>query len=236
MLRKKQDKVKILLLGILGLIIPQFISAQEDFQKELCWGLNGGVSISSVNFNPNPTGRQNSLIQGVGGLTVRYISEKYFGLQCELNYSQRGWEETFPNFSELYYRRSLDYIEFPILTHLTFSVSKRLSAIFNLGPQLGYLLSEKIDSNMDAANFEYIPSYYAQKGQNRFDWGLCFGGGLEFRTNSGSFILDGRYYFGLSDVFTNSKINPTYYFAASSNQIISVKFTYLFKLNNKFGK
>lgn len=34
-----------------------------------------------------------------GGLTARYISEKYFamicGVQVELNYAQRGWDEKF---------------------------------------------------------------------------------------------------------------------------------------------
>ena len=92
-LQEKQGKFNIFLLGILlGLVIPQFVSAQNNFQKELSWGLNGGISISSVNFI-NPGVRQNSLLRGVGGVSLRYISENNFGIQCEINYSQRGWQE-----------------------------------------------------------------------------------------------------------------------------------------------
>ncbi len=51
MLQEKQDKFKILLLGIL-LVISQLVSAQNNFQREMYFGLNGGVAISSVRFNP----------------------------------------------------------------------------------------------------------------------------------------------------------------------------------------
>lgn len=239
MLQEKQDKFKIILLGIIFLsIIPQFVSAQNDFQKEFNWGVNGGVAISSMSFNPKV--RQGSLLQGVGGVSLRYVSEKNFGIQCELNYSQRGWKEEFPknegfdDDQQLYYSRVLNYLELPIFTHIYFDAGKRFRVVFNLGPQLGYLLSESDKASFDTTGAdESVPSYYSQKLQRSFDWGLCFGGGLEFRTNSGSFVLDGRYYYGLSDIFTNSRTDPSFNFAASSNQIISVKLTYLFKLKAK---
>ena len=231
MLRGKQDKFKFFLMGMLGLLIHQFASAQENFHKEFNWGLNGGTSISSVSFNPKV--RQGKLIQGVGGISIRYISENNFGIQCEINYSQRGWKEVYPDYPDIHYTRALDYIELPVLTHIYFNAGKRFRTVFNLGPQLGYLLNERtLESSIDI-NDENTPSYYAQKVQRRFDWGLCFGGGVELRTSSGNFILDGRYYYGLSDIFNNSKIADGYYFAASSNQIICVKITYLFKLKTK---
>ena len=214
-------------MGILGLIIPQFVSAQENSHKELSWGLNGGVSISSMSFNPKV--RQSKLIQGVGGISIRYISENNFGIQSEINYSQRGWNEYDPDKPDKHYTRALDYIEFPVLTHIYFNAGKRFRTVFNLGPQLGYLLNERtIKSNIDV-NDKDTPSYYTQKVQRRFDWGLCFGGGVELRTGGGNFVLDGRYYYGLSDIFNNTKAD---YFAASSNQVINVKLTYLFKLKN----
>lgn len=234
MLRGKPNKCKIFLIGILSLVIPQIVSAQGNFQSELSWGVNGGVSMSSVSFNPRIP--QSKLRQGVGGLSARYISEKHFGIQCELNYSQRGWKEMYPDSVNRHYSRSLAYLELPVLTHIYFETGKRGRIIFNLGPQIGYFLSQKeLESNIDK-NKDKTPNY-VMSIQNRFDWGLCFGGGFEFRTDIGNFILDGRYYFGLSDIFDNSKIvkNPetvAFNFAASSNQVICVKLTYLFKLKN----
>lgn len=211
------------------MLIPQFTFAQKNFTKEFSWGFNGGVSISSVNFTSSkyPV-RQGKLLQGVGGLTVRYISEKNFGLQCELNYSQRGWKEKDPDNPDMHYTRALDYIELPVLTHVYFNAGKRFRVIFNLGPQLGYLLNERVvESTIDTSNPD-TPSYYSQNVQRRFDWGLCFGGGVELRTGVGNFVLDGRYYYGLSDIFNNSRADD---FASSSNQVIGVKLTYFLKSN-----
>ena len=219
-------------MGILGLMIPQFAFAQgNNFQKEFNWGLNGGISMSSVSFSPRV--RQSSLLQGVGGISVRYISENTFGIQGEINYSQRGWKEVFPENPDMRYARALDYIELPVLTHIYFNAGKHFRVVFNLGPQVGFLLNERtLYSTIDTEN-ENTPPYYMQKAQRRFDWGLCFGGGVEFRTDAGNFVLDGRYYYGLSDIFTNSKVAEGFYFASSSNQIICVKLTYFLKLRTK---
>ena len=60
--------------------------------------------------------------------------------------------------------------------------------------------------------------------QKRFDWGLCGGPGLEIRTGIGSFLVEGRYYYALGDIFNSRKGDP---FPKSSNQVISAKVTYL---------
>ncbi len=51
-----------------------------------------------------------------GGLTARYISEKYFamicGVQVELNYAQRGWDEKFDQpGDDRAYSREMNYME-----------------------------------------------------------------------------------------------------------------------------
>jgi len=225
-LQEKQNKIRIVLIAFC-LAAFQFVSAQNDFHKELSVGVNGSLMFSSVSFTPRPLLSQNKLIRAAGGLTVRYISEKNIGLQFELNYSQRGWKECDSEHPDKRYARALNYLEFPVFTHLYCTAGKYFRLVTNLGPQIGYLLNEKIlEFNVleDTEN-EWKSQYYTQKAQRRFDWGLCFGGGIEFRTGIGNFILDGRYYYGLSDIFNNSRADR---FASSSNQIISVKLTYLF--------
>ena len=221
---------KKLFIGVVGFLIFQTCFAQQnDFQKEWAFGANAGLTLSKVSFYPSMP--QDLLYQGTGGFTVRYISESQFGIQAELNYSLRGWTEktdTVNRFNE--YSRSTSYLELPIMTHIYFNMGKRARLVFNLGPQLGYYVGEKtlkaeIDPRLDGLP-EY--DYYNTKIQQPFDYGLVGGMGFELRTGAGSFILDGRYYFGLSDIFNNTKADR---FQSSSNQIIGIKLSYLFNKN-----
>ncbi|MCC8145586.1 MAG: PorT family protein [Bacteroidales bacterium] len=219
--------------NILGFILLLFtVNLSHAQNTGFEYGINGGVTLSSMRFVFYVP--QEKLIQGQGGLTVRYISEKNFGLQAELNYSQRGWKEQSDDIRINRYSRSISYLELPFMTHIYFNMGKRFRGVFNIGPQIGYCLSEKTlekvlyapgpSNNGENIIYEGIPSYYSQDVQKKFDYGIAGGGGLEFRTGIGSFILEGRYYFGLSDVFNNTRSD---YFQASSNQVISIKLTYL---------
>ena len=60
--------------------------------------------------------------------------------------------------------------------------------------------------------------------EKKFDWGLCGGPGFELRTGIGSFLLEGRYYYALGDIFNSRKED---YFSKSSSQVISAKLTYM---------
>jgi hypothetical protein len=60
--------------------------------------------------------------------------------------------------------------------------------------------------------------------EKKFEWGLGGGPGLELRSKVGYFLLEGRYYYGLSD-FYNTRRGDV--FSKASNQMISVKLTYL---------
>ena len=92
-------KIKTFLLATLlltGLVFPATAQIGEP-RSNFSVGVNGGVNLNSASFTP--TIKQNSLMGITGGLTARYISEKYFamicGAQVELNISQRGWYELF---------------------------------------------------------------------------------------------------------------------------------------------
>ena len=208
------------------LLIPATLIAQpgDSFQPEWAFGANAGVTFSKVSFYPNVP--QSSSLQYVGGMTGRYISEKHWGLQLELNYSQRGWNENYPDDPTRLYTRRLSYLEFPICSHLYFDIGRWFRLFFIAGPQLGLLLSENATAS-GLPEGEGRPPYYDMKTQKALDWGICGGGGLELRTGIGSFLLDGRYYFGLSNVFNDSKAD---YFSSSSNQITYVKLSYLLRI------
>lgn len=196
---------------------------KKTFRQELTVGPSFGVSLSSVSFSPRvPTQMKMGFN---GGVTVRWITERNLGLQAEVNYTQNGWQEKFESAPQYTYKRTINYIELPFLTHIYFG-NKRVRFIFNLGPKIGYMLSESTESNLNGENPNpNRPDEQHSLGvQKRFDWGLCGGPGLEIRTGIGSFILEGRYYYALGDIFNSRKGDP---FPKSSNQVISAKVTYL---------
>ena len=211
-------------------------SQTSSFAPEWSYGVNGGLTFSRIGFNSYFVRVPQVLFeQFSGGVTVRYISEKNFGIQGELNYSQRGWKERTDTVNINKYARSIAYMELPVMTHIYFNLGKPVRIFFNLGPQINFYLGEKemerdITDDKLENNPKQTTSYYDISVQHSFDYGLKGVIGLEFRTKAGSFILDGRYYYGLSDVFNNTKGD---WFQASHNQVIGVNLTYLFALAKK---
>jgi hypothetical protein len=219
---------KRLFIALLLLGFCRFACSQTNsFTPEWAFGVNGGATFSKVNFNSSFHIPEEMFQQYSGGLTLRYISENHFGIQGELNYSMRGWQESVDSVHIDKYTLSLAYIELPVMTHIYFNMGKRVRMVFNLGPQIGYNIGQKTLTKEVSPLSEEIPPYYDMKIDKKFDYGLRFGMGLEFRTGVGSFILDGRYYYGLSDIFNHTRADI---FQASPNQVVGVNLTYLFRL------
>jgi len=232
--------------GIIALIIcfwcgEQAVAQTNSFTPEWSYGFNGGLTLSGIGFNSIYFRVPQTLLkQYSGGVTVRYISENHFGIQVELNYSLRGWEERKDSIVNINsYARSIAYVELPLLTHIYFNLGKRVRFVFDAGPQISYYIGEKNieydikDPKLDPDNNpQQTVSYYDTRVQHPFDYGLKGVLGLEFHTKAGSFILDGRYYYGLSDIFSNQKQKHDW-FQASHNQVIGLNLTYLFNISHK---
>lgn len=240
-------KIKTFLIAallLIGATLPAIAQIGEA-RNILSVGINGGVNLNSASFTP--TIKQNSLMGITGGLTARYISEKYFamicGAQVELNFSQRGWDQLFETVSlddngyevtakdpTKTYTRKMTYIDIPFLAHLAFGRDRGLQFFIHAGPQIGFLISESetiegIDMNSLSNTQKAV---YGVKIQNKFDYGIAGGGGVELRTKkAGSFIVEGRYYFALSDFYSTTKKD---YFSRAAHSTISIKLTYLFDL------
>ena len=168
-----------------------------------------------------------------GGLVGRYDSEKNVGVQVELNYAQQGWQEKFFG-TEYAYSRVINYIELPVLTHIYFG-SDKFKVFLNIGPKIGYAIGDKTTTSGNFDNFDQEDEenhplvQHDMPIQNKFDWGICGGPGIELRTKVGYFVLEGRYYYGLGNIYKSKKVDP---FPQSSPNVISVKLAYLVS----FGK
>ena len=257
--------VRVLLFHLFA-FLPLSVSAQVgEFRKDLAVGINGGIAMSNVAFVPKVP--QTFLNGPTFGLTARYTCEKYFSSICavvaEVNYTQMGWKEKILDMDDLpvplhtdesqtlSYARKISYIQVPLLARLGWGRERNGFQFFiQLGPQVGFYMSDQTDSNFDVRdpafnpkveNGKYSPDYlYAGKRvshvvaqdsmviENKIDYGIDLGAGLEFSNRHvGHFIVEGRYYYGLGNIFGNTKRD---YFGRSNFGTILVKFTYLFDI------
>lgn len=218
----------ILLLGSFVLSTAQV--RDPNFKRELSIGVKGGVTIPSMAFSPEI--EQNTWIGATTGVTMRYIEEKIFGLIVEANFSQRGWDETFEN-DPYNYRRTLNYLEIPFLAHIYFG-SEKFHGFVNLGPQLGIMLNDTESSNFDTNNPptftdpNKIKEVYNMPVKTIFDYGITGGLGVELRFNRHIIILEGRYYFGLGDIYGNHKSDVFY--GSSANRGFLATLSYMFRI------
>ena len=227
--------MKRLILPLLCILLGTASFAQVgELRSNLAVGFNGGYNLSKVDFSP--TIKQNLHPGLTGGLTLRYTTEKYFSLICaaqlEVNFAQRGWDEMIDDGSNNTYSRTTNYVEIPFLAHIGWGKEDRgLQFFINAGPQLGLYLS---DSEHYGFTEEYpwdiskrpnnIIEQYGREIENTLEYGIAGGAGLELKTGIGNFIIEGRYFFGLSDMFGNSKADP---FGRSANTTITGKISYL---------
>lgn len=203
-------------------------------RHNLAVGFGGGINLNSASFSPSI--KQKNLMGINGGFVARYISEKYFsmicGAQIEVNFSQHGWDEYYEDYPELSYTRTMNYVEIPFLAHLAFGRERGMQFFIHAGPQVGFLLgdSEKIDGDWDsrlASGASLVTEQHGKAIDKRFDYGITAGLGLELRTKAGNFIVEGRYYYALSDFYNSTKKD---YFSRSAHGVITAKVTYLFDL------
>ncbi len=230
-------QLKWIVLVVLMFVASAISQAQqiERYKPQFKFGVGAGAVFTSIDFISKVP--QNSSQGLSGGVSVRYISEKHLGVLAELNYTQRGWTEDFseePRNPDHAYSRTLNYVELPLMTHIYFG--EKFKFILNLGPQFSYMFSDK--KTMNDALSSHVESEYAKDPDtpiflqyetidNKFDYGLLGGLGVEFDTGLGSFVLEGRYYFGLGDSFDNSR-SKAGNFSRSAHRYFAGKLTYYF--------
>ena len=198
------------------------VSAQRAYEPHFAIGGKAGMTFSKMAFTP---GVEQSMLSGMtAGVAVRYTEENFFALIGE-------FEET-----DFAYSRTLTYVQLPLLTHIYFGGSK-VKGFVNLGPSVGYMISNSISSNFDYENpaaVEGFPIENRHTGQmtlpikNKFDYGILGGAGVEFIIKKRhSIMLEGRYYYGLGSIFSSTKKDE---FSASRGNSIEITIGYLFHL------
>lgn len=222
-----------LAIGINGGYMLSSISFVPEVPQTMLGGLTGGLTIRYT--------------------CEKYFSS-ICAITAEVNYSQTGWKEEIldaddqpvvngeTGLAEEYSRR-INYIQVPLLARLGWGRERKgLQGFIQIGPQLGFYLDEstKANFNIDHPNTGdrishisgpdiggvHFSNMYHMPVENKLDYGIVGGAGIELSLSKmGHILLEGRYYFGLGNIYGNSKKD---YFARSNYNNITVKMTYLF--------
>ncbi len=224
------------LLLLLAVLLCAPLQAQVgEHRNDLTIGLNGGYLLNRTSFNPTIK----KVFKGgeTFGVTVRYTCEKYFAaicaIQAEINYANMGWKEDIdPELSSDTYYRDMRYIQLPIFARLSWGRERKGFLFgFLIGPQLGYCFSETehySDPWAGTPRPNNVTQQYGKTVERRFEYGISGGLSFEIGTkHAGRFMLEGYYFYGLSDIFNNSKKDP---FGRSANGAIIVKAAYLYDI------
>ena len=213
-------------LGCMWLLLGSISAfAQTRIPREVHLGVVGGATLSNYTFAPSVTQR---MTQGyTGGVAVRYIEETYFGLQAELHLTQRGFSDYYEDHSDWSFTRKLTYIEMPIMAHVYFKCGKRHEVAFDAGPKLGLFLSDQVESTMPddfgkegSETENYTSAHHYLAVSKKFDYGIQAGLGYEFKFNNKmSLQIQGRYYYGLGNIWPDTKADE---FEQSSNSSIHI--------------
>ena len=224
-----------------------------DYRHVWALGVSGGIAMNSVGFMPEVSQKTHmgAAIGITGRYTSEKYFSTICSIQMECNIAKLGWKQNIKTISGTQvinpntgvaeeYTRDITYLQIPIMAHLAWGKERHgINAFINAGPQLGFMMSEKTTKNYD---LPYIPDFYpdyiegevrantevAQETmdiENKFDYGIAFGAGVEWDIKHfGRISLEGRYYYGLGNLFGDSKKDE---FGKSNNGAIYVKLAYL---------
>ena len=116
-----------------------------------------------------------------------------------------------------------------------------MNFFFNAGPVLGFCLDDKYETNFTPETANYQGRGYQskeniatmkrlleekeRKPSNSFDFGIAAGLGAELHIKPiGRFQVEARYYYGLGNIYGDSKRDP---FGRSAHQTIILRGAYL---------
>lgn len=227
-----RETTKRLLLLLLAGWAAAALWAQPKVPREWNIGVVGGSNLSRYSFNPTVT--QDQYAGYTAGVALRYIEEKFFGLEAELLLTQRGMCDRFDDeHSQYAFERILTYVGLPVNAHIYFNLGERSEIAVDLGPKIGFFVGDECKSQLDetfvdyASRFRHGYGHHTLDVSRKLDYGIQAGLGYEFKfSHSASFQLMGRYYFGLGNIFPDRKGET---FEESSNKSIQVVGTLWFR-------
>lgn len=176
------------------LVAVGLVAATSDvFAGDTSFGVRLGVSLanltgSDIDLSDDETKKMRAGI--VSGAYVAIKAGDSIVIQPELLYIQKGTKITFDGGS---FAINLDYVEIPILLKYIIGGSGSVTPSLFIGPSIGFLMTATAkEGESDADDIKEF--------QSSSDFGLVFGGGLDFEAGSMDVGFDVRYGLGLTPI------------------------------------
>ncbi len=185
-----------------GIIAAMMIAGTACAQHNN-FGIKGGLNAYTI-FNDNNVEYDNKIGFNLGLISHIHLGQQ-FAFQPELIFSTQGAQF---NNDGATTKLNLNYVNVPLLFQYMFDNGFRMQA----GPQLGFLVSAKSETNNSSADVK--ANYKVAE--------LAFGLGVSYVHPPTGFGVDTRYNFGLSNINDTGSVN-------SYNRGFQVGVFYLFK-------
>lgn len=155
---------------------------------------------SSQNTLPDTSGRTRL----AGGITSEINLVRWFAIQPELNFMQRGAEVTYPQQPNTRVTYSLDYLEIPLFAKARYEVIDGLRPFFMTGPSIGFVIGKSGNTVGADGREQKLPSNDINNRFQTVNFSWNFGLGTDIDLGKQwSLVLDTRYAIGMSNILTN---------------------------------
>ncbi|MES2766194.1 MAG: porin family protein [Bacteroidota bacterium] len=192
------------------LLISGFFVNSSVADAQITYGVKGGISVATFIQEFDTPMREGNIAETssvtgfAGGAFAKFtIPLLPFSIQPEILYVRKGGEGRYSGKIETSDFASkevltLDYVEIPVLLKFNIPVPLPVTPSIFAGPTYSYLVgSEKkvaftMDSQTDNSTFKPISDL------EKHDFGVAFGGELDFNVLATKLTLDARYTLGLA--------------------------------------
>lgn len=181
-------KLKLTLLALL----LTFFSVTSYSQTTLALGLEAGLNLANVSITPSQTSNSRTGLI-IGGVLDIGISRN-IGVTTGLRYTMKGFQVTNQGVT---FTDKLNYLEVPALLKVKFPLTEVKPYLVG-GPVLGI----RVSASEEQSNGTQTADVDASSAFESIDFGLLFGGGLDFNVaNKTDLFIQAGYGFGLSNIW-----------------------------------
>ena len=171
------------------------MTINTSYSQSIGLGIEGGVNIANISVTPDQTTSSRTGII-IGGIVDINIS-KNFTIAPGIRFNMKGFSTTVNGVT---YTDKLNYLEIPALIKVKFPLTEVKPYIIG-GPVVGF----RISANEEQSNGVNSQTVDASSAYESIDFGLIFGGGLDFKVASKTeLFIQPAYCLGLSNVWKQS--------------------------------
>lgn len=184
----------------------------EQLQAQHTLGLYGGYGMGTARFYPRQETRGTWGLY-TGGLSWRHYGTQRFAggfgidlewLESAYSFSTNTWMEDEAKW--IWYTRRINTLSLPIVWQPHFYIKQRARVFLEAAATFSYRFKSDYEYTSQAEKYVYEGRFdytYKTARDNRFGYGLAFGGGFSVLIKQFELQFRGRYYFGLADILRN---------------------------------